>query len=195
MFCFHQAIGFSKHGSEFENEVILLMITGGKKWHYLVLNCLSKLLPEITSKNNSDYYGINCVYALKSESKLQSYETVCNNYGYCHMEMPEAHSKIHNYIQDQKSMKIQFIIYTDTESLLTIYTQTACGYSRFTEFSLNSKKCNHDFYRGENSMRKFCRDLREHAMEIIVCEKMEMSPLIKKEKKPYTKQNLCKRIR
>ena len=51
---FHEVIGFSKHNSELENELIRLLTTDGKKWYYLAINCFSKSLPEITSKNNSD---------------------------------------------------------------------------------------------------------------------------------------------
>ena len=37
-----------------ENQVILLMITVGKKWHYLAVKRLSALLNGITSKRERD---------------------------------------------------------------------------------------------------------------------------------------------
>ena len=49
--------------------------------------------------------------------------------------------------------------------------QTTCGYSVSTQCSFDATKIKHDYYRGKDSMKKFCRDLREHAMEIIDCEK------------------------
>ena len=46
----------SKHNSDRKNQVILLMITDGKKWHYLAVKKLSTLLKGITSKRNGDLY-------------------------------------------------------------------------------------------------------------------------------------------
>ena len=40
----------SKHNFKRENQVILLMITDGKKWHYLTVKTLSALLRGVTSK-------------------------------------------------------------------------------------------------------------------------------------------------
>ena len=37
----------SKHNLKRENQVILLMVTDGEKWHYLAVKKLSKLLKEI----------------------------------------------------------------------------------------------------------------------------------------------------
>ena len=65
-------------------------------------------------KNNHDYYCINCLHSFKTEGKLKSHE---RNLYYCHVKIPEAHNKKLNYNQDQKSIKIPFIVYADTESL------------------------------------------------------------------------------
>ena len=46
----------SKYNLNRENQVILLMITNGKKWHYLAVKKLSALLREITSKHDGDFY-------------------------------------------------------------------------------------------------------------------------------------------
>ena len=43
-----------------ENQVILLMITDCKKWHYLAVKSLSALLRGITSNHNGDFYCLNC---------------------------------------------------------------------------------------------------------------------------------------
>ena len=34
-----------------------------------------------------------------------------------------------------------------------------------------------DYYRDQNCMKKFCKDLRKHAEKIINCNKKEMVPL------------------
>ena len=43
-----------------ENQVNLLIITDGKKWHYLAVKSLSALLRGITSNHNGDFYCLNC---------------------------------------------------------------------------------------------------------------------------------------
>ena len=40
-------------------------------------------------------------------------------------------------------------------------------------------------------MKKFCKDLKEHATKIINCEKKEMVPLTYNENKSYEKQKVC----
>ena len=63
-----------------------------------------------------------------------------------------------------------------------------CGYSLFTPCSFDNKKSKHDFfYRGQDSMKKFCVNLKEQATEIIDCEGKEMLPLTRKKKK----QSFC----
>ena len=49
----------SKHNFKRENQVILLMITDGKKWHYLAVKSLSALFRGITSNNNGEFYSLN----------------------------------------------------------------------------------------------------------------------------------------
>ena len=50
----------SKYNLTRENQVILLMITDGEKWHHLAVTSLSRLLRGITSNNNGDFYCLNC---------------------------------------------------------------------------------------------------------------------------------------
>ena len=40
-------------------------------------------------------------------------------------------------------------------------------------------------------MKRFCKDLREHATKIINCEKKDMIPLTKKEEENYNNQKVC----
>ena len=60
----------SKHNLTRENQVILLMITNGKKLHYLAVKRLSGLLRGITSSHNGDFYCLNCfrVYTTKKNN-------------------------------------------------------------------------------------------------------------------------------
>ena len=60
-----------------ENQVILLMITDGKKWHYLAVKSLSALLRGITSNHNRDFYCLNCFHSYSTKDKLE--KLLCRN--------------------------------------------------------------------------------------------------------------------
>ena len=93
--------------------------------------------------------------------------------------MPNEEKKIIKYNQGEISIKSPFIIYADLECLLekmiTCYNNpeepstteinkhTPSGYSSFTHCSFDKTKNKLDYYRGEDCMKKFCKDLREHA--------------------------------
>ena len=80
----------SKYNHKCKNQGILLMITDdGKRWHYLVARSLSALLRGISSSNNGDFYCLNCFHSCPTLNKLKKHERVCNDYDYCHVDMPE----------------------------------------------------------------------------------------------------------
>ena len=118
---------------------------------------------------------------------------------------------IKRYNQEEKSIKLPFIINADLECLLekmeTCYNNPdesstseinkhiPSGYSLFTPCSFDRTKNKLDYYRGKDCMKKFCKDLREHATKIINYEKKKMKPLTIKEKIHYSEQKnfyICK---
>ena len=197
----------SQHNLTCENQVILLMVADGEKWHYLAVKSLSALLNGITSNHNGDFYCLNCFRAYTTKNKLEAHKKICENHDYCHVEMPNEDNKIIKYNQREKSIKFPFIIYADLECLLekisTCYNNpeesstteinkhTLSGYSLFTHCSFDKTKNKLDYYRGDNCMKKFCKDLREHATKIINYEKKKMMPLTKKEEENHNKQKVC----
>ena len=57
----------SKHKSNCEKQVILLIIPNGEGWHYLAVKKLSALLREISNKHHSDSYWRNCIHCFATE--------------------------------------------------------------------------------------------------------------------------------
>ena len=126
--------------------------------------------------------------------------------------MPNEDNKIIKFNQGEKSIRSPFIIYADLECLLekisTCYNNreessiteinkyTPSGYLLFTHCSFDKTKNKLDYYRGDNCMKTFCKELREHATKIINYEKKDMIPLTKKEEKRHNKQKvwyICKK--
>ena len=79
----------------------------------------------------------------------------------------------------------------EESSTTEINKHTPSGYSLFTHCSSNKTKNKLDYYRGEDCMKKFCKDLREHATKIINYEKKKMIPLTIKEEIYHNKQKIC----
>ena len=162
---------------------------------------LNGLLKGITSNHKEDFYCLNCFHSYRTKNKLEARKKIC------HIEMPNEDNKIIKYNQGEKSIKLPFIIYADLECLLekmsTCYNNpketstteiskhTPSGYSLFTHCSFDKTKNKLDYYRGEDCMKKFCQDLREHATKIINYEKKNMIPLTIKEEIDYNKQKIC----
>ena len=197
----------SKNNLTQEKQIILLMISDGQKWHYLIFKNLSRLLRGITSKHKEDFYCLNCFHSYRTENKLEAHEKICENQDYCHVEMPTKNNNIIKYNHGEKSMKLPFVIYADLECLLEqmstcinnpngssttkINKHTPSGYSRFTYCSFDKSKNKLNYYRGKDCMKKFSKDLREHATKIIDCEKKKMIPLRAEEKIYHNKQKIC----
>ena len=142
----------SKYNLTRENQVILLMISDGEKWHYLTVRSLSALLKGITSKHEDGSYCLNCFYSFASKKSLEKHMKVCEDKDYCYIEIPKKGESL-KYHPGVKSMKAPYIIVADIESLLRKMDTCAndpsksstekknehemCGYWSFTDCSFN----------------------------------------------------------
>ena len=195
-----------------ERQIILLMISDGQKWHYLVVKNLSGLLRGITSNHKEDFYCLNCFHSYRTKNKLEAHKKICENHDYCHVEMPTNDNNTIQYNQGEKSIKLPFIVYADLECFLekmsTCYStpeepsttkvnkHKPSGYSIFTHCLFDKSKNKLNYYRGEDCMKKFCKDLREHGTKIINCKKKDLAPLTKEEEENYNNQKvfyICKK--
>ena len=183
------------------------MISNAEKWHYLTVKNLSGLFRGITSNHAGDFYCSNCFCAYSTKNKLEKHKKICENHDYCNVEMPTKYNNITKYNQGEKSMKMPFTIYADLECLLEkmstcqnnpnkssttkINKHTPSGYSIFTHCSFDESKNKINYYRGDDCMNKFCKDLREHSTKIINYEKKKMIPLTTKEEIYHNRQNVC----
>ena len=68
----------SKYNLIRDNQIILLVISSGKNWHYLAVKSLSRLLRGISSNHNSDYYCLNCFHSYRTENKLNVHKKITN---------------------------------------------------------------------------------------------------------------------
>ena len=116
--------------SKRENQVILLIITNGEKWHYIALKSvrtddgfnrpirsLSRLFRGITSNNHGDFYSLGCLHSFRTDNALKKHERLCNNNDYFHVKMPTEDKNKLKYNHGEKSLKSPFANYADLECL------------------------------------------------------------------------------
>ena len=72
----------SKYNLEHKNQVILLMISRGEKWHYLAVGSLSVLLKGVTLNHNGDHYCLNCFHWYRTKKALKKHMKVCEDKDY-----------------------------------------------------------------------------------------------------------------
>ena len=67
----------SKNNLTSDKQIILLMITDGEKWHYLVVKNLPGLVKGITSTHEKDFHYLNCFHSHRTRNKLESHKKIC----------------------------------------------------------------------------------------------------------------------
>ena len=160
----------SRHNLTREKQVILLMISNGENWHYLVVKSLPGLLKGITSNHKEDFDCLSCFHSYRTKNKLNAHKKLCENHNYCHVEMPNEDNQIIKYNLGEKSIKLPFAIYADLECLLEkmstcqnnanesptteINKHTLSGYSLYAHCSFNKSKNKLDYYRGKDCFAK-----------------------------------------
>ena len=121
--------------------------------------------------------------------------------------MPIKGNNTIKYNHGEKSIKVPFTIYADLECLLEkmstcqndpnkssttkINKHTPSGYSIFTDCSFDESKNKISYYRGDDCMKKFCKDFGEQSTKIINYEKKKMISITTEEKVHYNKQKVC----
>ena len=126
----------SRHNHKRKNQVILFIITDGKKCHYVAVKSLSALFIGITSKNDGDLHCLNYFQSYSAKNKLKKHERLCYNHGYCYVEMPNEDNEILKHNNEEKSMKARFMIFADLDCLL----EKMFSYQNNPEKSYTDKK-------------------------------------------------------
>ena len=80
----------------------------------MVLSCskkkLSALLRGRTSKNNDDFYCLNCLHFFRKKNKLESDKIACENKDLCNVIISSEDTKILAFNQYQKSVKHHLLL-------------------------------------------------------------------------------------
>ena len=149
----------SKYNRKHESQVVLLMITNGKKWHYIALKSeptddgfnlpiksLSRLFRGVTSNHVGDFYCLNCLHSFRTDKK---HERLCDNNDYCGVEMPVQFNKTLKYNYGEKSLKLvsnifyqifishQIIALQKLRKILFVSPKKLFSFSRYSNFCIS----------------------------------------------------------
>ena len=97
----------SKYNLTRDNQKILLMISNGENWHYLVVKSLLGLFTGVTSNHKEDC--LNCFHSYRTKNQLDAHKEVCENHEYCHIEMPNKDNNKIKYNQGEKSINYHLL--------------------------------------------------------------------------------------
>ena len=103
----------SEYNIKCKKQAILLIITNGKKSHYLAVTKLSALLQVKSSNHKEDFYCLNCFNSYTTKTKLREHDEICNNHKSSRIEIPKWVEKILKHNPGEKPLKAPFAIYLD----------------------------------------------------------------------------------
>ena len=165
---------------------------------------ISRLLEGISSKSHDDFYCFGCLHSFRSESALKNHVDSCKNNKFAKTELPNSENNFKKYKPGAKSLKMNTVIYADFESILVPYStcdkenetnkkikkQVPCGYS-INVVSNRNDTSKQTYYRGDNAVSKFCKEIRTTAYEKLTICRRQMSELTLREQNEYENAKYC----
>ena len=208
----------SKRNFDKKHQVVLVKIGDDKgKWHFPALpsnldeagirrpkKSISRLMEGISSNSHDDFYCYECLHSFRTEIAIKNHVDLCKNNKLAKIELPNEENKFKKYNPGGKSLKMNTVIYADFESILVpnntyskenasdgvIDKHIACGYS-INVVDNHSNRCKQTYYRGDDAISRFCKEIRAIAYEKISFYKRQMIELTLEERKEYKDATYC----
>ena len=100
------------------SKIVLLIIPNREGWSYLAVKKLSALLRQKTSKNNGDFYCLNCFHSLEEKTNVAHIKKHVKINVFVTLWCVFEDTKILEFNQHHKSDKTPLINYADLECLI-----------------------------------------------------------------------------
>ena len=101
-----------------QQEVDLMLISEGDRWHYTGIKSLSRLLASKNSKHaHKHYFCNNCLQGFTLELSRDQHYSYCNDNETVRVEMPRKGKTVEFY-DGQNQFNVPFIMHADFEALL-----------------------------------------------------------------------------
>ena len=181
VFCYeeHQFFPIYISKEKFKDHMELLLITEGRKKHYVLIKDFNKLLYNQTKHESRKHFCMYCLQCFSSERVLNKHLEICIQLnGTQAVKMPTKDNSILKFNNYHKQQPVPFVIYADFEALLQKVErgQPDSDKSYTKEFqrhidcgSAYKVVCCYDdkyskeicIYRGENAVYKFLEQMLE----------------------------------
>ena len=107
-----------KSSHKTDQEINLMLIFEGDRWHYTTIKSLSRLLAGKNSKHHGkQYFCTNCLQGFALESIRDEHYGYCNDNETVRVEMLKKGSIVEFY-NGQNQFKVPFMMYADFEEIL-----------------------------------------------------------------------------
>lgn len=182
-------IGILHRGIEVNNEsreIDLIVISKGDKYHYCLINDLSKLLSHTQTHNCAHYYCRNCLHGYTTKQALDNHKRDgCYDNKPATTKLPSVEESIIEFKNYKKMLEAPFAIYLDFEALTTKITpeprdptsdmsytdnyqlHEACSYSYYTVSKFEEYNKDIKMYRGTKPASKLIEELLSEQERII----------------------------
>ena len=158
----------------------------------------------ISSKNHGDFYYYGFFHSFRTESALNKHIELCKDNKFCQIDLPKKGKNLKYHKPGSKSLKMDYTIYADFETLLIPYQacdnkdtvtkeldkHEVCGYS-INVINNHTKETKQTYYRGEDSLIKLCKEVREIGKKIFDTEMKPMKKLNEKQQSQYDNATQC----
>ena len=207
----HKQIYICRKGKEYDRAANLMLITDHNNKHYVAIKSLKRLLSMQNSKHKEpQHFCINCLQGFAEKRSRDEHLVYCRSNEAVRIEMPNR-KPIVRYSDGQYQFKVQFMMYTDFESILEpiqgasnnpnifstrgVNVHTPSGWCIYSHFSYGNVTNPLTQYRGPDCVSKFCAHIISEAKRLYnsFLEK-PMAPLTKSQLKEYkwaTKCHIC----
>lgn len=177
--------------------------------HYCWIKNLSALVgSQMTKNEHKKWICDRCLIHFRSHEKLEKHKILCESMNGCAIEMPPVGNNYETFKNYKNQIKIPFIVYADTESLLKEpetevfnpdYSTHAYQHHEMHSIGYHFK-CENDesksyyaSYRGANCAEWFMEELKKIANEVFefLEDKKPMNVLSDEEERAFNESNVC----
>ena len=162
----------SRVGSPINLLLISKVIDGETKTHYVWIKDIDRLLYDQNKHANRKHFCLRCLFSFNSEESLSKHTPECKRVSAgepARVSMPTDPSL--KFVNHAKMMKAPFLIYADSEAIVTPHENDGGNTTRdskhvpcsvgFVVVRSDGKKTREWFYRGEDCIEKFYRELED----------------------------------
>lgn len=199
-----------------DTQVNLIIIYKGDKYHYCLINDISKLMSHTQSHDGAHFYCFNCLHGFTTQQGLDNHKrTACSDNKPGALKLPSAEDSTIQFKNIKKMLDAPFVIYLDFEAITTkivsaerdpstdlSYTDNyqsheACSYSYYIVSRFEQHNTPQKIYRGTKPASKLIEDLllEQKRIEAILYDQTYVSVddmIISDEQiRTYNKTNIC----